>query len=305
MINMKIINELKNIIPKENLYIDEDMSKRTSFRIGGKADAFIDITSSEGLKEVIDLCKKEQIPYMVLGNGSNVLVGDLGFRGVILHIGKGLSYVKVEGDKIRAGGGTILAQIASVALREELTGFEFAAGIPGTVGGACVMNAGAYGGEMKQVLESVTVLDDKGQVRTIMATDLALGYRTSIIPREGYIVLEVLLSFLPGEKSTIKGIMDEYQEARTSKQPLSYPSAGSTFKRPTGYFAGKLIDDVGMRGYQVGGAQVSQKHCGFVINTGDATAKDVRQLMRDVQKAVWDEFQVELEAEVKFIGDFA
>lgn len=301
---MKILNQLKELVHPEDLYINEEMSKRTTFRIGGPADAFINVTDVETLQAVLKLCQTEDVAYTVLGNGSNVLVGDKGYRGVILHIGKGLSYIEVEGDKIRAGGGTILAQIAAVALKKEFAGFEFAAGIPGTVGGACVMNAGAYGGEMKHVLESITVLDPNGMVKEIQATDLNLGYRTSIIPKEGYMVLEVVLAFEKGDPITIKGLMDEYRDARVSKQPLSYPSAGSTFKRPTGYFAGKLIDDVGMRGYQVGGAQVSEKHCGFVINTGDATAAHVRQLMKDVQDKVMDEFQVELEAEVKFIGEF-
>lgn len=301
---MKILNQLKELVQPGDLYINENMSKRTTFRIGGEADAFINVSDVETLQAVMKLCNSEQVEYTVLGNGSNVLVGDKGYRGVILHIGKGLSYIKVEGSKIRAGGGTILAQIAAVALKEEFAGFEFAAGIPGTVGGACVMNAGAYGGEMKHVLESITVLDPSGEVKVVQATDLNLGYRASIIPKEGYIVLEVVLAFEKGDPATIKGLMDEYRDARVSKQPLAYPSAGSTFKRPTGYFAGKLIDDVGMRGYEVGGAQVSEKHCGFVINTGSATAADVRQLMKDVQDKVMAEFQVELEAEVKFIGEF-
>ena len=210
----------------------------------------------------------------------------------------------MEGAQIHAQAGALLSMIAKRALDAELTGFEFAAGIPGTLGGACVMNAGAYGGEMKDVLKSVTVLTGKGEVKTLAKEELELGYRTSVIAKKGYIVLEAVLELQKGEKEKIQAVMDDLKERRETKQPLEYPSAGSTFKRPEGYFAGKLIQDAGLRGYQVGGAQVSEKLCGFVINKENATATDVVNLIHDVQRIVYEKFQVQLDTEVKFLGEF-
>lgn len=301
---MNIKEKLEQIVPTNKLYIDEMMNKHTTFKVGGPADYFVDIDSVDVLKSVINACKEFDVAYTVIGNGSNLLVGDLGYRGVVLQIGKGLSDIAVEENQIKVGAGAMLIKAAKVALENSFAGFEFAAGIPGTIGGAVVMNAGAYGGEMKDVLKSATVLTKEGLVIELPAEELALGYRTSsIIPNE-YLVLEVKLEFESGDEQQIKATMDEYREARVTKQPLQYPSAGSAFKRPEGYFAGKLVDDAGLRGYQVGGAQISEKHCGFAINTGDATAKDVRDLLEQVSDKVWEQFQVRLETEIKFLGEF-
>lgn len=245
-----------------------------------------------------------KVPYYIVGNGSNLLVSDKGYEGVIIQIYKQMNQVKVEGAQIHAQAGALLSMIAKRALDAELTGFEFAAGIPGTLGGACVMNAGAYGGEMKDVLKSVTVLTDKGEVKTLAKEELELGYRTSVIAKKGYIVLEAVLELQKGEKEKIQAVMDDLKERRVTKQPLEYPSAGSTFKRPEGYFAGKLIQDAGLRGFQVGGAQVSEKHCGFVINKDQATASDVMNLMNQVSDKVYEEFGVRLQPEVKRLGEF-
>lgn len=301
---MEFLKVLQSIVPEDRLYIEEMMNKHTTFKIGGPADYFVDVDSIDTLKAVIGLCKENEVAYAVIGNGSNLLVGDLGFRGVILQIAKGLSYIEIEDKKMRVGAGTMLAKAAAEAYKQSFAGFEFAAGIPGTIGGAAVMNAGAYGGEMKDVLQSAKLLTQEGEVIELNAEELELGYRTSIIIPKSYIVLEVTLEFEKGEQEEIKATMDSYKEARVTKQPLQYPSAGSAFKRPEGYFAGKLVDDAGLRGYQVGGAQISEKHCGFAINTGGATAQDVKNLLTQVSDKVWEQFQVRLETEVKFLGEF-
>lgn len=301
---MRFQEQLLQIVSQDKLLIEEPMSKHTTFRVGGTADYFIDVEDIPTLAGIIKLCKNNRVPYAVVGNGSNLLVGDYGFRGVIIQIYKGMSYIEQEDNRIRVGGGTLLGRVARAALDHELSGVEFAAGIPGTMGGAVVMNAGAYGGEMSQVIKYVKVLDTKGRVLELTPQELELGYRTSNVVENGYIVLEVLLELPVGNKEEIHGKMKEYKEARVSKQPLTYPSAGSTFKRPEGHFAGKLIQDTGLLGFQVGGAQVSEKHCGFVINTGGATAADIRELMDQVAAAVWEKYEVKLEPEVKFLGEF-
>ena len=292
-------------ILNENQILEaEPMSRHTTFRIGGPADLFLIPKSIEEIRRTVAVCREEGIPWFVLGNGSNLLVSDKGYQGVVIQLYKGFGEVKVQGCQITAQAGALLSQIAAAAREESLTGFEFAGGIPGTLGGAVVMNAGAYGGEMKDVVKEVTVLTREGEIRTLQAEELAMGYRTSAIKEAGYIVLSAVLSLEKGDKEQIKARMQELAGMRSSKQPLQYPSAGSTFKRPEGYFAGKLIMDSGLRGYQVGGAQVSEKHCGFVINTGNATARDVRNLMADVQRIVEEKYGVKLEPEVKFLGDF-
>ena len=258
----------------------------------------------EEVKEIVALCKKEGMPYYILGNGSNLLVGDKGYRGVMIQIYKEMSGIEVDGEIIRVQAGALLSRIGVTALEAELQGFEFAAGIPGTMGGAVVMNAGAYGGEMKDILVDATVLTPEGEVLVLKNEELELGYRTSVIAKKNYIVLEATVKLAKGSKEEIRGRMDELKVQRTTKQPLEYPSAGSTFKRPTGYFAGKLIQDAGLRGFQVGGAQVSEKHCGFVINKDNATAADVVELMKQVADKVHAEFGVTLEPEVKRIGEF-
>lgn len=288
----------------ENIRRQEPMSLHTTFRIGGPADLFVTPGSIQAVADSIRICKETQTPYAVIGNGSNLLVSDTGYRGVIIQIGRNLNQVSVNGEEIRAQAGAMLSVIAKTALSESLTGFEFASGIPGTLGGAAVMNAGAYGGEMKDVLTEVTVLTREGEIRTVPAGKLEMGYRTSLAAKNGWIILEAVLKFQKGDAEAIRGRMEELKMQRVTKQPLDLPSAGSTFKRPEGYFAGKLIMDSNLRGYQVGGAQVSEKHCGFVINTGNATAEDVRTLMADVQRIVMEKFGVKLEPEVKFLGEF-
>ena len=302
--NQILYNELLKIMSEEQVKTEEPMKNHTTFRVGGPAEFFVMPRSAEEVKKVINLCRRESFPYYIIGNGSNLLVSDQGYRGVVLQIYKEMSYIEIEENVIVAQAGALLSAIANKALENGLTGFEFAAGIPGTLGGACVMNAGAYGGEMKDVLEEVTVLTEEGEVLIIPKENLELGYRTSIIARKGYIVLEARIQLREGEKEAIKSLMEELKDKRVSKQPLEYPSAGSTFKRPEGYFAGKLIQDAGLRGFSVGGAQVSEKHCGFVINRENATAADVAELMRQVSARVEEEFGVKLEPEVKRLGEF-
>lgn len=288
----------------ENIRRQEPMSLHTTFRIGGPADLFVTPGSIQAVADSIRICKETQTPYAVIGNGSNLLVSDTGYRGVIIQIGRNLNQVLVNGEEIRAQAGAMLSVIAKTALSESLTGFEFASGIPGTLGGAAVMNAGAYGGEMKDVLTEVTVLTREGEIRTVPAGKLEMGYRTSLAAKNGWIILEAVLKFQKGDAEAIRGRMEELKMQRVTKQPLDLPSAGSTFKRPEGYFAGKLIMDAGLRGFTVGGAQISEKHCGFVVNKGGATAEDVRNLICAVQKKVQEDAGVKLEPEVKFLGEF-
>lgn len=302
--NLVFYNKMIDVMGQDRIYMEEPMKKHTTFRVGGNADYFVMPKTKEEVKKIIALCQEMEMPYYILGNGSNLLVGDKGYRGVIIQIYKEMNAILVEENQIKVQAGALLSKIGSAALEAELTGFEFAAGIPGTMGGAVVMNAGAYGGEMKDVLKTVTVLTPEGEVLTLEKDELELGYRTSIVAQKGYIVLEAVIELETGNKDAIKARMDELKVQRTTKQPLEYPSAGSTFKRPEGYFAGKLIQDAGLRGFQVGGAQVSEKHCGFVINKDNATAADVLELMRQVSEIVKEKFGVELEPEVKRLGEF-
>ncbi len=292
------------ILGNNRVLFDEPMSQHTTFRIGGPADVFVMPENYEQIREVLRLCKEEKLPFFVLGNGSNLLVSDSGYRGVIIQMDRNMEEIRLDGEEIHACAGALLSSVAVAARNASLTGFEFAGGIPGTIGGAAVMNAGAYGGELKDVLKEVTVMTREGEILTIPADKLEMGYRTSIIKTAGYLVLEAVISLKKGDEEKIRAVMKELSERRTEKQPLDYPSAGSTFKRPEGYFAGKLIMDSGLRGYRVGGAQVSEKHCGFVINAGGATAEDVRSLMDHVIQVVREKYGVTLEPEVKFLGDF-
>lgn len=301
----EIKKQFCELLGSEQVLTEEPMSCHTTFRIGGPADYFVCPRTAEEVRKTIEICLENQIPYFILGNGSNLLVSDQGYRGVIIQLFKNMNQITVEGDCIRAQTGALLSAIAKQALSSSLTGFEFAGGIPGTLGGAVVMNAGAYGGELKDVLETVTVLTQDLEIVTIPADQLEMGYRTSIVKKKNYIVLEAVLRLRSGNEEEIRETMKELTQKRVSKQPLDLPSAGSTFKRPEGYFAGKLIMDAGLRGYRVGGAQVSEKHCGFVVNTDHATAEDVRRLMREVSDCVWEKFQVKLEPEVKFLGEFS
>ena len=302
--NLNFYNRMMDIIDEKRIYTDEPMKKHTTFRVGGNADFFVIPKTVEEVKQTIMLCVEQDMPYYILGNGSNLLVGDKGYRGVVIQIYKEMNNIFVDGQKIKVQAGALLSKIGSVALEAGLTGFEFAAGIPGTMGGAVVMNAGAYGGEMKDVLEEVTVLTKEGEVLILSKEQLDMGYRTSVVAKMDYIVLKATIALELGDRDAIKARMDELKVQRTTKQPLEFPSAGSTFKRPEGYFAGKLIQDAGLRGFQVGGAQVSEKHCGFVINKGDATAADIVELMKQVSERVKEKFGVELEPEVKRLGEF-
>lgn len=301
--NQEFLHGLEAMVGKENIAVEEAMSKHTTFRIGGNADVFVTPEASH-VSQVIKLAKEYEVPFTIIGNGSNLLVGDKGIRGLVISFGKPAEAIKIEGTQMTLGAGTLLSKAAAEAAKNSLSGLEFAAGIPGTLGGAIVMNAGAYGGEMKDVVVSAKVLTSEGEELDLSREQLELSYRHSCIPEKNYIVLEAVLELKAGDEAVIRETMADFKSRRIDKQPLEYPSAGSTFKRPAGYFAGKLIQDAGLRGYTVGDAQVSEKHCGFVINKGNATAEDVCCLIRDVQKKVYDKFQVEIEPEVKMMGEF-
>lgn len=301
--NDQFLTELQNVMGGSGIFVEEPMKKHTTFRVGGPADVLVQ-PDETALAAILALCRQYHVSYSFIGNGSNLLVGDKGIRGVVIEMTDPMGNIEVDGTKITAQAGAMLSKIANTAASNGLGGMEFAAGIPGSVGGAVVMNAGAYGGEMKDIIEKVYVLDENGAQLELDRDALDLGYRHSCIPEKKYIVTKVVLELVPRNEAEIRSEMKELNEKRAEKQPLQYPSAGSTFKRPEGYFAGKLIMDAGLRGYQVGGAQVSEKHCGFVINKGDATAADICQLMRDVSDKVQAQFGVVLEPEVKMIGEF-
>lgn len=304
IMNKIFYEALVKVLDEDQIKPEEPMKNHVTFRVGGPADFFVMPKNYEELSWVLKCCAKYEMPCYIMGNGSNLLVSDQGYRGVVIQLFRQLNDIQCEGNVIRAQAGALLSAVANRALEEKLTGVEFAAGIPGTLGGACVMNAGAYGGEMKDVLKSVTVLTREGERITLQKSELELGYRTSIIAKKDYIVLEAEIELKAGDAEEIKAVMDDLKERRTTKQPLEYPSAGSTFKRPEGYFAGKLIQESGLQGFQVGGAQVSEKHCGFVINKDQATAADIAELIRQVQDRVEEKFGVRLETEVKRLGEF-
>ncbi len=284
---------------------DEPMSAHTTFRAGGPAKVFAVPGDSRELGSILGLCRERGWPWFILGNGSNLLVSDEGFDGVMVAIGKPFGDIRAEaGGLLYAGAGALLSRIARSAMELGLTGLEFASGIPGSLGGAVVMNAGAYGGEMKDVLSRVQVLTGEGKVEELSPGDLELGYRTSNILKKGYVVLGAWFCLKKGGPDKILARMEELAGLRRQKQPLEYPSAGSTFKRPEGYFAGKLIQDAGLRGFSLGDAQVSEKHCGFVVNKGHASASDIMGLCRQVSGKVKERFGVELELEIKCLGNF-
>lgn len=282
----------------------EPMSSHTTFRIGGPAAAYVCPSGETELKTVLSFCRREKLPFFILGNGSNLLVSDAGYEGVVISTTEGLTRLEAEGERIFASSGQLLSRTAKRALKEGLTGLEFAAGIPGTIGGALVMNAGAYGSEIKDVLEYARVMTPEGEILTLGPKELKMDYRTSCIPAMGYTVLDACFRLKKGKRDEIEAYMNELSLKRREKQPLQYPSAGSTFKRPKGHFAARLIEDAGLKGFTVGGAQVSQKHSGFVINRGDATAADVMELCRQIRERVKTQFDVELEMEVKTLGKF-
>lgn len=297
MDNVAVKQLLTQVLNDGQILQNEPMKNHTLFKIGGNADFIVQPNSVEQISSLIKLLK--DIPYLVIGNGSNLLVCDEGVRKVIIKISNLLSKIEVNGDIIYAESGAFLSKIANVAYNEGLSGFEWAAGIPGTLGGAVMMNAGAYGGEMKDVVISTTYIDENGDMQK--TSDHKFGYRTSIFEEKKCIILGSEISLQPKNKDEIKAYMNELSEKRHSKQPLEYPSAGSTFKRPDSLYAGKLIEDAGLRGYSIGGAKVSEKHCGFIINSGNATFDDVMNLIEYVQGKVYEQFGVKLETEVKIL----
>lgn len=281
----------------------ENLNKYTSFHIGGPAKALVFPRDEKSLIEIIKICKSENLKYIVLGNCTNVLVSDRGYDGVVIMLKNVLDNIDINEDTIEAGAGATLRSVANTALSYSLTGFEFAHGIPGSVGGGVIMNAGAYDGELKDIVESVRVLDDNLNIIELSNEDMNFSYRTSVAQENNYIVLSAKFKLVKGDSIKIKEKMDDLWNRRVTKQPLEWPSAGSTFRRPKGYFAGKLIDDSGLRGFTHGNASISDKHCGFVINKGGATAREVRETIETVQKIVKDNYGVELKREVKYIGD--
>ncbi len=296
-----ILELLKNEIKGIDVFLDEPMKNHTSFRIGGNADVFISAKNKEEIVSISSLLKENNVKITIIGNGSNLLVSDDGIDGVVLCVGKDFSSAKCDGNSITADAGILLSRLSSFAASYSLTGLEFASGIPGTLGGAIVMNAGAYGGEMKDCVSTTTYIDQNGNICTALATQHEFSYRKSRFIN-GEIILSSTLSLQKGEEALIKETMRSLSEKRREKQPLEYPSAGSTFKRPEGAFAAKLIDDSGLRGFSIGDAEVSKKHCGFVVNKGNATCSDVLTLMKHIRKTVKDKFGYELEPEVKIIG---
>lgn len=294
---------INKVIPSENILMDEPMSRHTTFRTGGPADCFIKAENVQQVQELLKFFKENEETFFVVGNGSNLLVSDSGYHGIILAM-TGLDELRIEGNRIYAGAGVLNTRIAAAARDNGLSGMEALAGIPGTIGGGMCMNAGAYGSEMKDITELVEVIDENGNLEYLSCDQMKFGYRTSAVMDLHAIVTGVYLKFFPGEKTEIEEAMADYAQRRRDKQPLEYPSAGSTFKRPEGNFAGKLIEEAELRGYSSGGAQVSEKHCGFVINRDNATAADVYQVIRHVQSTVKEIFDIELETEVILLGTF-
>lgn len=299
-----IYKALSAFMPPGTIERHVPMSGRTSFRIGGPADLLIEPADKEMLRKAVLLCKAHEVPFYIMGNGSNLLVSDKGFRGVVIQLFKQMQEATVEGDRIRTGAGLLLSSLSKLALRSGLEGLAFASGIPGTVGGAIYMNAGAYGGEIKDVLVEATIVDHEGRIKTLSAGDLELGYRTSALQGTGDAIVEAVFQLRPGDREAIREAMRDFDNRRRSKQPLEYPSAGSTFKRPEGYYAGKLIMDAGLSGFRIGDAMVSEKHCGFVVNDGQASCQEVLALIEHVKATVKARFGVEMEPEVRIIGEF-
>jgi UDP-N-acetylmuramate dehydrogenase len=293
---------LCNYFASEKIYIDEPMKKHTSFKVGGPADILVTPESAEDIIKLVQICSEHGVPCIIIGNGSNLLVKDGGIRGVVVKLSR-MDKIKVKGNRITAESGVKLLDLCNASMAEELTGLEFACGIPGSVGGAVAMNAGAYNGEVSNVIESAVCIDNEGNVRTLDKDELELGYRTSAILKRGYVVVEATFELQRGEKEKIGSRIEDLNKRRSDRQPLEFPSAGSTFKRPEGHFAAKLIEDTGLKGLSVGGAEVSIKHSGFIINKQEASAKDILDLIEIVQKQVKEAYGVELHTEVRIIGE--
>lgn len=292
----------KDFYKSENVILNAEMKNYVHFRVGGPADILLIPENKEQVIKSIQICKENNIPYYVVGNGSNLLVKDGGVKGVVIKLNE-VKNIKILDETIEAECGAMLKDVSIEALKNSLTGFEFACGIPGTVGGAVFMNAGAYNGEVSHVIESAEVIDNNGEIKVLSREELELGYRSSIVMKKNYVVLSARFKLVHGEVRKIKEVVDDLTYKRESKQPLEYPSAGSTFKRPTGYYAGKLIQDAGLKGYSIGGAAVSEKHSGFVINKNNATAKDILNLIAHIQDEVKQQFGVDLHPEVRIIGE--
>ena len=303
-VSKAFIDFLESIVAAENILLEEPMHKHTTFRVGGPAEVFVTVENKEQLEKIIKYLNLVERPYFILGNGSNLLVGDKGYRGVIIRLGGEFNTLKTEGTLLTAGASVLLSAAAREAMENGLTGMEFASGIPGSIGGGVKMNAGAYDGEMRQIVESVQVMYKDGSILDLDNETMEFGYRNSVIKNRPYVVLQVSLRLQPGNREEILARMNELAARRKEKQPLEFASAGSTFKRPDGYFAGKLIMDSGLRGARIGGAQISEKHCGFVINDGTATAADIAELIQEVSETVKEKFGVTLEPEVILLGDF-
>ena len=295
---------LRDIVGEMRIRQDEPMKNHTTFRVGGPARYFVSPANASELAAVLDACRRDGSTWFILGNGSNLLVGDKGYRGVIIRLGGEFNTLKTEGTLLTAGASVLLSAVAREAMENGLTGMEFASGIPGSIGGGVKMNAGAYDGEMRQIVESVQVMYKDGSILDLDNETMEFGYRNSVIKNRPYVVLQVSLRLQPGNREEILARMNELAARRKEKQPLEFASAGSTFKRPEGYFAGKLIMDSGLRGARIGGAQISEKHCGFVINDGTATAADIAELIQEVSETVKEKFGVTLEPEVILLGDF-
>lgn len=303
--------KLRENLRQDQILVEEPLANHTTFRIGGPSRFLLLPETKEQIAFAVKLCENENMPYYIIGNGSNLLVSDKGYSGTIIKLNKSFSSISItpsteEGDKylVHAQAGVLLSKLATTVAKAGLTGFEFAAGIPGTLGGAVTMNAGAYGGEIKDSIRSATVLDEDYNIFTLSREELELEYRSSIVQKKNYIVLEAEFVFESGDKDKIFEKIIDLNTRRHEKQPLEFPSAGSAFKRPKGYYAGKLIMDCDLRGFQIGGAQVSTKHCGFVINTGSATALDIRNLLLEIRRIVYEKYNVMLEPEVKMLGEF-
>ncbi|WP_270647277.1 UDP-N-acetylmuramate dehydrogenase [Paeniclostridium hominis] len=298
-----IYKSLLDILDKEEIFLDEPMKNHISFKVGGPADFLVKPKNEEQIKKLVTLLKEENIPYIIVGNGSNLLVKDGGIRGVVIKIADNFNNFEVKDTTVFSQSGALLSFMGKAVLNNNLTGFEFAAGIPGTLGGAIAMNAGAYGGEMKDIIKSVRLMDEEGNIFELKNEEMEFGYRKSILSKKDYIVLSAILELQEGNHDEIKNRMRELTKSRVTKQPLNLPSAGSTFKRPEGHFAAKLIEDSGLKGLTLGKAQVSDKHAGFVVNLGNAKAKEILDLIDVVKSTVYSKFGVMLEEEVKILGD--
>ncbi len=299
-----IENKLISLLGENNVLKNEPMKNHTTFKIGGQADFVVFPENNEQIIALLTLSKSENIPLTILGNGSNILVGDKGIDGIVAITTRNMKKAEIDGETVYAQSGILLSRLANLIYEKSLTGFEFASGIPGSLGGAIYMNAGAYGEEMSNIVKDVTFIDKENNIKTISAFDCDFGYRHSCFMENDCVILGCTLTLKKGNKEEIKSKTEDLKERRFSKQPLNMPSAGSTFKRPTGHFAGALIEEAGLKGFKIGGAEISEKHAGFVVNTGNATAKDVLDVIEHTQKTIYEKFKIKLSPEVKMIGKF-